>query len=242
MTDISWLGKTPIAHRGRHDMNWAVWENTLPAFERAIAEGLAIECDVHLTLDGEAVVFHDNDLKRLAGVDAFVWQRTLAELQAMKIGTAQDHPPSLQEMLDLVAGRVPLIIEIKGIAGHDEGLVAKVGAALAAYRGQAAVMSFDHWIVRQFAAEIPDRAGGLTAYGSTQRDMEAHFSMLAHGISFVSYDIEALSNPFTRFVRDRLDMPVISWTIRDPAAAARSQAFAVQMTFEGFDPSLAAVA
>lgn len=242
MTDISWLAKTPIAHRGRHDMNRAVWENTLPAFARAAAEGLTIECDVHLTLDGEVVVFHDNDLKRLCGQDGFVWQKTLAELQAMKVGTTQDHPPSLKEMLDLVAGRVPLVIEIKGIAGHDEGLVAKVGEALRAYSGPAAVMSFDHWIVRQFPTEIPERAGGLTAYGSAQRDIEAHFSMLAHGISFVSYDIEALSNPFTRFVRERLGMPVISWTIRDPATAERSAAFAVQITFEGFDPQLAVVA
>lgn len=242
MNDISWLTAAPIAHRGYHDLNKSVWENTLPAFGRAIERGYAIECDVHLTLDGEVVVFHDNDLKRLANVDGFVWQWTLAEMTALTVGTTADHPPSLAEMLAFVAGRVPLVIEIKGIAGHDEGLVAKVGEALRNYQGKAAVMSFDHWIIRDLARRMPDRPAGLTAYGNSQRDFEAHFSMLAHGISFVSYDIADLSNPFTRFVRDRLAMPVISWTVRDRAAMARSSAFAGQMTFEGFVPEDEAIA
>jgi glycerophosphoryl diester phosphodiesterase len=242
MSDISWLTAAPIAHRGYHDLNKAVWENTLPAFGRAIEHGYAIECDVHLTQDGEVVVFHDNDLVRLAGVDGFVWQRTLAEMASLRIGATADHPPSLADMLALVSGRVPLLIEIKGIAGHDAGLVAKVGEALRGYGGKVAVMSFDHWIIRDLPRHIPDRPRGLTAYGATARDMEAHFAMLAHGLSFVSYDIEALSNPFTRFVRERLAMPVLSWTIRDRAAMAKSSAFADQMTFEGFVPEGEAVA
>jgi glycerophosphoryl diester phosphodiesterase len=236
MTDTDWLTRRPIAHRGFHDMNGAIWENTLPAFARAIEHGYAIECDVHLTLDGEVVVFHDNDLQRLAGQDGFVWQRTLPEMAALRIGTSEAHAPSLAEMLELVAGRVPLVIEIKGIAGHDEGLVAKVGEALDRYEGEAAVMSFDHWIVRDLARLIPERPAGLTAWGATQRDFEAHFSMLAHGVSFVSYDVAALPNPFVSFVRDKLGLPVITWTVREPNAVERTFRHADQMTFEGFEP------
>lgn len=242
MVDVSWLSATPIAHRGFHDMNRSVWENTLSAFGQAIERGYAIECDVHLTLDGEVVVFHDNDLKRLTGDDGFVWQRTLAEMAALRIGGTADHPPSLAEMLAFVRGRVPLVIEIKGIAGHDTGLVEKVADALRGYGGNAAVMSFDHWIIRALPTHLPDRPAGLTAYGTLERDIEAHFAMLAHGVSFVSYDITALSNPFTRFVRDRLSMPVISWTVRDRKAMAASAAFGSQITFEGFVPEDGAIA
>lgn len=239
MRDASWLKRAPVAHRGLHDMNRQVWENTLPAFERAAQAGYAIECDVHLTLDGEAIVFHDDQLQRLAGQDGYVWQKTAAEMRALDIGGSGAHAPTLTEMLALVAGRVPIVIEIKGIAGHDEGLVARVGEALAGYAGEAAVMSFDHWIVRDMARLIPDRPVGLTAWGNTQRDFEAHFSMLGYDLSFVSYDVASLPNPFVSFVREKLGMAVITWTVRDDTAVQTTFAHADQMTFEGFEPATA---
>ncbi|WP_442583559.1 glycerophosphodiester phosphodiesterase [Mesorhizobium sp. ASY16-5R] len=236
MNDISWLTERPIAHRGYHDLNKNIWENTLSAFGRAIDNGYAIECDVHLTLDGEVVVFHDNDLRRLAGQEGFVWQKTAAEFGALRIGGTKDHAPTLREMLDFVAGRVPIVIELKGIPGHDEGLVAKVGAFLKGYKGEVAIMSFDHWLIRDFPRYMPGVPSGLTAWGHQQQEIEAHFSMLAYGISFVSYAVEQLPNPFVSFVRDRLSMPVISWTVRDQAAVRHSFEHADQMTFEGFEP------
>jgi glycerophosphoryl diester phosphodiesterase len=242
MNDISWLTERPIAHRGYHDLNKNIWENTLSAFGRAIDNGYAIECDVHLTLDGEVVVFHDNDLRRLAGQEGFVWQKTAAEFGALQIGGTKDHAPTLREMLDFVAGRVPIVIELKGIPGHDEGLVAKVGALLKGYKGEVAIMSFDHWLIRDFSRYMPGVPSGLTAWGHQQQEIEAHFSMLAHGISFVSYAVEQLPNPFVSFVRERLSMPVISWTVRDQAAVRHSFEHADQMTFEGFEPQKVGVA
>jgi len=236
MTDISWLTARPIAHRGYHDLNKTRWENTLSAFDAAIAKNFAIECDVHLTADGVPVVFHDDDLLRLAGSDGFVWQRTAAEMGALSIGGTADNAPTLAAMLDRVAGRVPLVIELKGIPGHDEGLVAKVAALLRAYPGPAAIMSFDHWLVRQFPIEAAGIPAGLTACGQKQSEIEAHFSMLGNGISFVSYGVFDLPNPFIRFVRETLSMPVITWTVRKPAEVAQTFAEADQMTFEGFDP------
>jgi glycerophosphoryl diester phosphodiesterase len=239
MSELSWLTARPIAHRGFHDLNKAVWENTLSAFDRAIARGYAIECDVHLSSDGVPVVFHDDDLKRLTGTEGFIWQRTAAEMAALSIGGTADHAPTLQEILDRVAGRVPLVIELKGIPGKDEGLVEKVCGLLRTYRGEAAIMSFDHWLIRQFPAHAGDIPTGLTAYGSKDHELEAHFSMLAHGISFVSYDVFALPNRFVGFVREKLNMPVITWTVRDQAAVDRTFAHADQMTFEGFEPEVA---
>lgn len=236
MSNLKWLTKRPIAHRGLHDMNRTVWENTLSAFRRAVEHNYAIECDVHLTSDHQPVVFHDDSLARLTGTDGLIWQRTAREMAALRIGGTQDHAPTLVETLELVAGKVPIIIEIKGIPGHDDGLVEAVGSILKTYKGHAAIMSFDHWIIRQFPAGAPGVPAGLTALGTDNKDFEAHFSMLGHGIDFVSYANAHLPNPFTDFVRQRLNMPVITWTVRDEAAVKHTQAYGDQMTFEGFLP------
>jgi glycerophosphoryl diester phosphodiesterase len=236
MAKLSWLTKRPIAHRGLHDMNKKVWENTLSAFRRAMDRNFAIECDVHLSSDRVPVIIHDSDLKRLTGEDGFVWQRTGAELQALRVGGTKDHVPLLSELLELVRGKVPLVIEVKGIAGHDDGLVEAVGAQLKNYKGKAAVMSFDHWLIRDFKRYLPDIPQGLTGYGKDNALIEAHFAMLAHGLDFTSYAAGDLPNPFVSFVRERLKMPVVTWTIRDKPAVDLTFKYADQMTFEGFDP------
>lgn len=237
-TDLAWLTERPIAHRGLHDLNHDVWENTLPAFKRATKKNFAIECDVHLTADNEVVVFHDNALGRLTGTDGFISQRTAAEMTALRVGGTKDHPPLLSQLLDTVDGKVPLIIELKGIPGYDDGLVEAVGRHLEHYQGKAAIMSFDHWLIRQFP-KLPDIPAGLTALGTDNKDFEAHFSMLGHGIDFVSYCLAHLPNPFVTYVRKRLNMPLITWTVRDEAAMRLSAQHQGQITFEGFDPEIA---
>ena len=111
------------------------------------------------------------------------------------------------------------------------------------FRGQGqtvAIMSFDHWLIREFAEQAPGIPAGLTAWGDKEHEIEAHFSMLAHGVSFVSYNVAQLDNRFVRFVRERLGMPVITWTVRDEEAVKATFAHADQMTFEGFEPDVVA--
>ncbi|TWG59506.1 glycerophosphodiester phosphodiesterase [Aminobacter sp. J44] len=235
MTDISWLTQRPIAHRGYHDMNKTRWENTLSAARAAIERNYAIECDVHLSSDGVPVVFHDSELERLTGQKGFIYEKTAAEMAAMKIGGTNDHAPTLRELLDVIDGRVPLVIELKGIEGKDNGLVKAVASVLSGYKGQAAIMSFDHWLVRRFAEDAPGIPGGLTAEGKGIRDLELHFSMLAHPISFVSFSVSDLPNPFICFVREKLAMPVITWTVRDQQARDTTARYADQVTFEGYE-------
>lgn len=236
MPSIDWLKKRPIAHRGLHDLNQTRWENTLSAFKAAIAADFAIECDVHLTKDGQVVVFHDDELKRLTGRDGRISELTVPEATALFIGGTDDHVPTLRQMLDLVAGRVPLVVELKGVEGRDDGLVAAVAKELADYQGDVAIMSFDHHLIRRFASDAPGIPGGLTAEGTSVKDLEAHFSMLAHGLSFVSYNVHHLPNPFISFVQQKLSMPVISWTVRDKDMQRHSDLNVDQITFEGFDP------
>ncbi len=239
MKDFSWLTRRPIAHRGLHDGNKQVWENTLAAFAAAKAQNYAIECDVHLTKDHEVVVFHDGDLKRLAGRDGYVHGQTSAEMAKMHIGGTAERVPSLKQMLDLVAGAVPLVIELKGDEGHDSGLVAALADGLKGYGGPVAVMSFDHHLIRDFKKHIPHLPSGLTAEGLRDADMEAHFSMLAHDIDFVSYNVHHLDNRFVSFVRQKLSMPVITWTVRNSKDLATTMAMADQATFELMNPDAA---
>lgn len=236
MSKLDWLIERAIAHRGLHDMNKLVWENTLSAFQRAIDGNYAIECDVHLTADNVPIIFHDSVLGRLTGADGYIWQRTLAEMKALRIGGTDDHPPTLVEALDLIGGRVPIVIELKGIPGQDDELVERVCSILKGYKGQAAIMSFDHWLVRQMPKHAGDIPCGLTALGEDRKDLEAHFSMLGYGIDFVSYCAAHMPNRFVTFVRQKLKMPVITWTVRDEAALRHSYKYGDQITFEGFRP------
>ena len=159
MTAIDWLTERPIAHRGFHDGNRKRWENTLSAFDAAAERGFAIECDVRLTADGEVVVFHDDKLERLAGREGLVHELTAADMTALTVGGTSDRVPTLDQMLARIAGRVPIVIELKGVRGSDEDLVAAVARALSGYDGKAAIMSFNHWLIRQFADDAPDTPG-----------------------------------------------------------------------------------
>jgi glycerophosphoryl diester phosphodiesterase len=236
MPSAAWLTERPIAHRGLHDLNRTRWENTLSAFEAAASAGFAIECDVHLGSDGSVLVFHDGSLKRLTGQDGDIDHLSAETARETKIGGTDDHIPTLPEMLGLVAGRVPVVIELKGIEGRDDGLVRAVADALSAYAGEAAIMSFDHHLIRRFAGDAPGIAAGLTAEGVKDADMEAHFSMLAYNIDFVSYNVHHLENRFVDTVRKKLGLPVISWTVRNAEDRKKSDAVVDQITFEGFDP------
>src|SRR4051794_7666728 len=141
---LAWLTVRPIAHRGYHARNAGRIENTLSAAEAAIGENFAIECDLQLTADGEAIVFHDDTLDRLteAAVGP-VRTRRLAELKAMALRGTEERIPTLSEYLTVIADRVPLVAELKSDWSDDRRLEERVSAVLSSYRGRVAVMSFD---------------------------------------------------------------------------------------------------
>ncbi|TDH36173.1 glycerophosphodiester phosphodiesterase [Pseudohoeflea suaedae] len=236
--DLNWLTARPIAHRGYHDMNNEVWENTLSAFDRAIERDFAIECDLQLACDGVPVVFHDDDLSRLCGLQDDVRLLTSQELAMKRIGRTKDAIPTLGKLLDRAAGRVPIVLELKGRKGEDDGFVGAVLEELEDYDGPVAIMSFDHWLLEELVELDCPYPVGLTAEGIREEKFAEHEQMMKLGLDFVSYGILHMPNRFITEAR-RAGTPVITWTVRTPDMRERTEQEADQMTFEGFDPDAA---
>ncbi|MGF0537989.1 glycerophosphodiester phosphodiesterase [Agrobacterium sp. ES01] len=235
MSDLAWLTERPIAHRGFHDMNKTIWENTLSGFTRAIEAGFAIECDLHIAADGVPVVFHDDKLQRLCGLNGDVRERTSAELGLLSIGGSSDRIPTLKQLLQLTKGKVPLVLELKGRAGDDDGFPEAVLDVLETYQGHVALMSFDHWILRDLKAADCPYPVGLTAEGVKPEAFFSHDEAMHLGLDFISYSVAHLPNSFITAQRAR-KIPVITWTVRDETMRVKTYTYADQMTFEGFDP------
>ena len=138
-----WLTARPVAHRGLHDRARGIIENMPAAAQAAISGNFAIECDIQLTADGEAVVHHDDELGRLTEGSGALLNKTAAELKATAFKDTPERMMTLGDLCDLVAGRVPLVIEVKSHFDGDRRLVGRLAEVLASYTGPAAGMSFD---------------------------------------------------------------------------------------------------
>jgi glycerophosphoryl diester phosphodiesterase len=157
---VGWLRGRTFAHRGVHD--GATPENSPSAFAGAIRRGLGIECDIQKSADGRAMVFHDWDLDRLTGETGPVAALTAAKLEKLPLGGGGDCIPTLDRLLEQVAGQAPLLIEVKSKRERPVGAVClAVRRALEGYRGEHAVMSFDPRVARWFARHSPATVRGL---------------------------------------------------------------------------------
>jgi glycerophosphoryl diester phosphodiesterase len=238
----------PIAHRGLHDRARNVPENSLPAVQAAIMNGYGIEVDLQLSSDGEAMVFHDRDLLRLTGTKGKVNQTDAEDMASLKlIGGQGARIPRLTELLATVAGRAPILIELKdrdGSMGRDVGLLeTAVARALAGYHGDVAVMSFNPHSIAAMAHLAPRIPRGLVTSGfrilssSLLRARRTHLRDILDfervGASFVSHDARDLARPRLRSLREA-GVPVLCWTIRSRAEEIKARALADNITFEGY--------
>ncbi|MCB1457790.1 MAG: glycerophosphodiester phosphodiesterase [Nitratireductor sp.] len=230
-----WIASRPIAHRGLHDKATGIFENTLGAARRAVEQGFGIEVDLHPSSDHVPMVFHDDTLERLTSQTGSMRDRSAQELNGIRVGGSEDGIPTLQQLLDLVQGKVPLVLEMKGIKGLDDGFVAAIGKVLAGYHGPVALMSFDHWLIEDAHRLLPHVPLGLTAEGDDSHFAEHDAIAKACDVDFVSYGIRDLPCRFVQEFRES-GRPVITWTIRNRDDMAKSARHADQITFEGFDP------
>lgn len=242
----AWLTARPIAHRGLHGLRPGVVENCPRAFEEAIAAGYGIECDLQLSADGEAMVFHDTTLDRLTVETGPVRARTAAELKKVRLRDTDDRMQTLPEFLEQVAGRTVPVIELKTRGGAHGPLEARTAQLLAAYPHPAAVMSFNPHSVAWFAANAPDIPRGQISQAFTdpqsmkmpawQRFMLRHMLYaLRSRPHFVAYDVRALPAPSVAIAR-RLGRRALTWTVRTPEERERAARYADQIIFEGFRP------
>ncbi|PLX36834.1 MAG: glycerophosphodiester phosphodiesterase [Hyphomicrobiales bacterium] len=251
LADISWLTRRPVAHRGFHDKAAGRVENTLSAVDAAIERGFSIEVDLQASSDGVPMVFHDFTLDRLTDESGPLPARTAAQLNAIRISGTDDHIPTLAELLDRVAGRVGLVIEIKSDFRTPPVLIPAIAAQLRTYDGPAVVMSFDPRVVEGFRRNAPDLPRGIVAE-KTEPDEEwgdaTAFQrfMLRHMLHapwsrphFVAYHVKALPAPGPWVMRKVFGKPLLTWTVRTAEDRATAARHADQMIFEGFDPEAA---
>ena len=170
---FAWLTERPIAHRGLHDGNERVPENSLAAARLAVEGGWAIECDVQLSADGTPFIFHDGTMDRLTGRAGSFREADDALLSSLRLAGTDEAIPSVANFLAFVAGRVPVVMELKGLGrDRDAAYVDRLAPILAGYEGPLALMSFDDWLLDQVLAARLGLPVGLTAEG-TQPDQLA---------------------------------------------------------------------
>jgi len=239
MTQPDWMADA-FAHRGLHGPG--IPENTLAAFEAAIAGGYGIELDVGLCAGDEAVVFHDSTLRRLAGRDTALAALTADQLADVRLLGGDQTIQRLSTVLDAIADRAPVLVEIKSPEAFGHRLEAAVGRVLSGYEGRAAVMSWNVrsmvWMRRYFPAiprglVVTSFRGGLS-FSSNPLLLMATLLPSARrtGASFLAHDIRHLPSRLSRRFR-REGKPVLTWTVRTQEQLARALAHADAPIFEG---------
>lgn len=248
MPDLPWLTARPVAHRGLHDAPTGIIENTASAFAAAIGRNYAIELDVQITADGEAVVHHDAVLGRLTDGEGRIDAHTMPALKRVPFHATPDRMMTLGDVCDLVADRVPLVVEVKSRFDGDARLVRRVVDVLQWYRGRAAAMSFDPLQVEALRGLAPSLPRGIVAERrfkdadarTLDRVQTWRLARLAHAWQtrphFLAYRVNDLPDAVPLAARRLFALPVLAWTVRTAEDRARAERWADGIIFEGFRP------
>lgn len=238
----SWLVNKYIAHRGLHNETMA--ENSISAFKNAIEKGYAIELDVQQIADGTVVVFHDDSLQRITGQDGYLKNiPTEKDLVNYKLDNTEDTIPTLKEVLDVVGGATPLLIEVKN-SGKVGSLESAVVELLKDYQGEFAIQSFNPYVLSYFKTHAPTFLRGQLS-GSFKQDKmgwitkavlrSMFFNKRISEPHFISYEVEALPN---RYVRKYKALPLLAWTVRSQEQYHEAIKHCDNIIFEGFTPKI----
>jgi glycerophosphoryl diester phosphodiesterase len=231
---LAWLIGARFAHRGLHSAT--VPENSPAAFVAALDSGLGIECDIQRSRDGQAMVFHDFELDRLTGERGPIDGRTAQELGRTTLSNGEGIP-TLRQLLDRVAGKVPLLIEVKTRRERPvAALCLAVKRSLEGYLGPHAVMGFDPRVSRWFARQSPFTVRGLVISEGDDRALSGaikrRLSLWSARPDFLAYDIRDLPSRLASAQRAR-GLPVATWTVRTPEQRERAAAHADAPIAEG---------
>lgn len=232
----------PIAHRGLHDAGAGIIENTLPAFEAAIANGYGIECDTQPSLEAEPIVFHDPTLDRLTLEHGPVAARPAAALLGIRFRKGTAGMATLEQILGIIAGRVPLVVEVKSAFDGRTPQAARIAAIAAGYSGPLVFKSFDpDQIIALRAAGVTQPIGivAMQNFDEVDAARAAKFGALEHlersKPDFISWRAADLPVPHVAALRVE-GLPVMGWTVRSAQAATLAAPHLDQIVFEGFRP------
>lgn len=247
--NLDFIAKLPIAHRGLHNAELNIIENSRGSVMAAIEHGYAIEIDVQLTKDEQAIVFHDENLNRLINNEGNVVDFTLSELCKMTYIANGEKIISFARLLEIVDGKVPLIVEVKSLANNIGPLEKHIAELMKNYQGDICIMSFNPFTVKEFKRIAPHIVRGIVAeynmlpakWPGTNALLRFIFKHLLHWpltqphfISYHVHELPTLSVKVARF----FGKPVITWTVKSPKDAEHSNKYADQITFEQYLPKL----
>ncbi len=236
--DLSFLKNTLIAHRGVHNNDEGIPENSLKAFQDAIDKKLIIELDLHILKDDTIVVFHDDNLSRMTGINWNIKDLTYEEIKNIKLKNTEYHIPLFSEVLELVDGKVPLLIELKTdvSVGRLEKATVQM---LKDYNGKFAIQSFSPFSINWFRKNAPEIIRGQLSDNMNNRFIiERWFlkNMLFNSISkpdFISYGINSLPNKkVSKFHKTNL---VLGWTIRNNNNLEHAKQYCDNFICENFE-------
>ena len=233
----NWITQYKIAHRGLHNDKYP--ENSIPAFENASKKGFAIELDVHDISDGNIIVFHDNDLNRLCGINKKVKDLKTDELRNCYLSNTKYTIPTLKEVLEVINGKVPIIIELK-IDSFRETLSKEVYNIIKDYKGSIAVKSFNHLTILWFKKHAPHIMRGMLGSSLKETRLPKLYKWVIKNLylfklikpDFISYDINDL--PYKNATKR--NVPIITWTIRSKTQEAEALKVADNIIFENYIP------
>lgn len=242
----AWLFQ-PIAHRGLHDSRAGVVENTPSAFDSALQTGYAIETDLRAAACGTPMVFHDAALDRLTHATGPLARHDAAALGRIAFRETSERMPTLAALLDQVAGRVPLFLEIKSDFTGQAGFARRIARDLRGYDGPVALMSFDPWLLGWFRALAPHVPRGLGVTRVTARELPranplkrlalTHLLFIAAARPhFIACEQSTLRLAGPWVIRRMGRLPAIAWTVRTPQERDRVSHRAAAIIFEGFIP------
>jgi len=236
-----WYENRPIAHRGLHD-NVNIPENSMAAFSAAIEANIPFEFDVHLTSDGHLVVLHDHNLERLTGVNADVENSTASFITTQKLMNTQETIPLLSDVLSLVDGTVPILVEIKN-EGKVGALEEKLLEVLKEYKGEFAIQSFNPFALSFVAKNAPEIKRGQLSGSFKGENLPFYVKFLLSNMilnikskpHFIAYEmthLNKLSVKLHRFFK----VPVLAWTLEKEEEVALVKKDSDNIIFKFFKP------
>ncbi len=236
-----------FAHRGFHDNNTEAPENTLPAFAAAVEHHYGIELDVQVTKDGRVVVAHDLDLNRIAGIDRTIDSYTYDELKKIHVCSSSQHIPLFSDVLKLVDGKVPLIVELK-YKNRKARLCEKTQKLLDSYHGEYCIESFLPQVLLWYRKNRPDIVRGQLSmnFSREEKKFGPHYFTMHHLLpnfltrpDFIAYDWHGRNGIALTLCRKVYHCQTYAWTIKNQTELNRCRGHFDHFIFEGFEPYLA---